>query len=316
MKKISVIVPIYNTEQYLERCLESIVAQIDKNNIELILVNDGSEDNSEKIINKYLDTYSDIIKYIKKENSGLSDSRNVGMEKATGDYILFIDSDDYIEKDVLIKLKPYIDKDIEMIKFKAQKVTEDEKKIGLINGPVFDITKGEDAFSKLCFEDGLLETAWLYLYKTELLKENGFKYAKSLYHEDFGLTPLVIVKAKSFVSTDVCGYNYVQSSNSITRNQDYEKTYKKMLDLFVHYDNMIKELEKYDIEQINKENVKIFYTNAILLRIEELKKEDRKKIIKEIRKRKMTKNIKVRNFKQLIKRIILNININLYLKIR
>lgn len=315
MKKISVVVPIYNVEKYIARCLDSILMQ-DYENLELILINDGSTDNVEAKINTYLEKYPDIIKYIKKDNGGLSDARNKGIEIATGDYIMFVDSDDYLEPNLLKKLSPYIDKEIEMIKFKAQKVTENGEVLGILDGPIFDITTGEEAFSEMCFEDQLMETAWLYLYKTELIKQNSFKFAKGLYHEDFGLIPLIILKAKTFISTDICGYNYVQSTNSITRTASYEKTVKKIYDLLTHYDNITNSIEKYDIKSKAKENVRIFCTNSILLRINELKKEDRKKIIKEIRKRKMTKNIKVRNFKQLIKRIILEINIPLYLKIR
>ena len=246
----------------------------------------------------------------------MSDTRNVGINEATGEYIMFVDSDDYLEKELLNRLEQYMEKGIEMIKFKAQTVTENGEKIKVMNGPVFDITTGEDAFSKMCFEDELMETAWLYLYKTELLRKNEFKFAKGLYHEDFGLIPLTILKAKTFVSTDICGYNYVQSSSSITREKDYKKTVTKVNHLLEHYDRIIEEIEKYDITLKTKENVKIFCTNSILLRINELKKEDKKQIIKEIKKRKMTQNIKVRNLKQLFKRIILEISIPLYLKIR
>jgi len=314
MKKLSIVVPIFNVEKYLARCLDSILIQA-RDNIELILINDGSADNSEAIINTYLEKYQNI-KYIKKDNSGLSDTRNVGINEATGEYIMFVDSDDYLEKELLNRLEQYMEKGIEMIKFKAQMVTENGEKIKVMNGPVFDITTGENAFSKMCFEDELMETAWLYLYKTDLLRKNEFKFAKGLYHEDFGLIPLIILKAKTFISTDICGYNYVQSSSSITREKDYKKTVTKVNHLLEHYDRIIKEIEKYDITLKTKENVKIFCTNSILLRINELKKEDRKLIIKEIKKRKMTQNIKVRNLKQLFKRIILEISIPLYLKIR
>ena len=315
MKKISVIVPIYNVEKYIKRCLDSILMQ-KYQNLELILINDGSTDNVEEIIKTYIEKYPNIIKYIKKENTGLSDTRNTGMEIATGDYIMFVDSDDYISQNLLNNLKPYMNKNIEMIKFKAQKVTEEGEKLEILEGPVFDVMTGEEAFSKMCFEDKLMETAWLYLYKTELLKRNSFKFAKNLYHEDFGLIPLIILKAKTFVSTNICGYNYVQSFNSITRTKNYEKTIKKLYDLLIHYDNIINSIKSYDIQSKTKENVKIFCTNSILLKINDLEKKDRKKFIKEIRKRKMTKNIKVRNLKQLVKRIILEINIPLYLKIR
>lgn len=311
MEKISIIIPVYNTEKYIEKCLDSVLEQ-EYENKEIIVINDGSTDNSEEKINKYINK----IKYIKKANSGLSDTRNVGIQKATGKYIMFIDSDDYIEKGLLTQLRPYIEQHIEMIKYKARKVTEEGKEIQLMNGPVFEATTGEEAFSKMCFEDELMETAWIYLYKTELLKQNNFKFPEGLYHEDFGLLPLVIVKAKSFISTNICGYNYVQSQNSITRNVDYKKTKKKVYDLLIHYDKIVKEIDKYDIKERAKQDVRTFCTNSILLRINELNKEDRKDFIKEIRKRKMTKNIIAKNPKQLIKRIILEISIPAYLKLR
>lgn len=315
MKKISVIVPIYNVEKYVARCIESILVQ-NYEKLELILINDGSTDGVESIINPYLEKYPDIIKYIRKENTGLSDTRNIGMQKSTGEYIMFVDGDDYLEPNLLARLTSYIQQGIELIKFKTQKVKENGEIIGLMKGPVFDITTGEDAFSKMCFEDELMETAWLYLYKSELLKENNFKFEKGLYHEDFGLIPLVILKAKTFVSTNICGYNYVQSSNSITRTQDYQKTLKKLNDLLIHYDNIKNKIEQYDIKSKTKEDVKIFCTNSILLSINNLEKKDRKNFIKEIKKRKMTNDIKVRNFKQLLKRILLKLSIPLYLKLR
>lgn len=311
MKKISIIIPVYNTEKYIERCLDSVIQQEYKNK-EIIVINDGSTDKSEEKINKYINQ----ITYIKKENGGLSDARNVGIEKATGEYIMFIDSDDYIEEGLLDKLKPYIDQEIEMIKYKSRKVTEEGKEIQIMDGPVFETTKGEEAFSKMCFTDQLMETACIYLYKTELLRKNQFKFPKGLYHEDFGLIPLIIVKAATFVSTNICGYNYVQSPNSITRNEDYEKTKRKVYDLLTHYDKIIEQIEKYDIKQTTKQDVRIFCTNAILLRLNELKEEDKKEIIKEIRKRKMQKNIIVKNPKQLLKRILLEISIPAYLKLR
>ena len=112
MKKISVIVPIYNVEKYIKRCLDSILMQ-KYQNLELILINDGSTDNVEEIIKTYIEKYPNIIKYIKKENTGLSDTRNTGMEIATGDYIMFVDSDDYISQNLLNNLKPYMNKNID-----------------------------------------------------------------------------------------------------------------------------------------------------------------------------------------------------------
>jgi len=315
MKKISVIVPIYNAEKYIARCLDTILIGA-KDNLEIVLINDGSTDKSEEIIKTYLGRYKAKIKYIKKENGGVADTRNVGLEKATGDYIIFVDADDYIDKDLFEKLQPYMEKDIEIIKYKAIIETEEEEQIGQYEGPTFDTTTGEEAFSKLCFEDEMVDALWVYAYKRELFIKNNIKFIKNTEHEDFGLIPLIILKAKTFISTDIQGYHYVQSTNSITRNNDYPKTVKKVFDTLIHYDNMIEKIEKYQIGKKAKEDVKIFFTNSIILRINDLKKEDKKRFIKEIKKRKMYKNIKARNAKQLLKRIILRANISLYLKLR
>ena len=106
--KISIIVPIYNTEKFLDKCLNSLVNQTYKN-IEIILIDDGSTDNSLNICLDY-QKKDNRIKVIHQENKGLSGARNRGFEESTGDYIWYIDSDDYIENDSLKVIKPYLDK--------------------------------------------------------------------------------------------------------------------------------------------------------------------------------------------------------------
>ena len=271
MKKISVIVPIYNAEKYIARCLDSILMQEDSN-IELILINDGSTDKSEEIVKTYLGKYKSSIKYMKKENSGVANTRNVGLEKATGDYIIFVDADDYIDKNLFKSLEPYMEQNIDIIKYKAIIETEEEEKIGQFEGPTFEVTTGEDAFSKLCFEDEMVDALWVYAYKRELFTKNKLKFLKDAEHEDFGLIPLIILKAKTFISTNIQGYHYVQSANSVTRTKDYTKTVKKVFDTLKHYDNVVNKIEKYQITPKTKEDVKIFYTNSILLRVNQLEK--------------------------------------------
>ena len=97
MPKVSVIVPFYNVEGYIEKCLETLVNQTLKD-IEIILVNDGSKDRSIDIVKKFLKQYSEKIVYLEKENGGLSDARNFAIPYAKGEYIAFLDSDDYVEK--------------------------------------------------------------------------------------------------------------------------------------------------------------------------------------------------------------------------
>jgi hypothetical protein len=116
MDKISIIVPVYNNEKHLERCLDSIVNQTYKN-IEIIIVNDGSTDNSQNIIDRYQSKYSNIIKTFKQENKGVSSARKLGIKNSTGKYIGFVDSDDYIDSDMYEKLYNSIKKNKTLISF-------------------------------------------------------------------------------------------------------------------------------------------------------------------------------------------------------
>ena len=317
MPKISVVVPVYNTEKYVEKCLDSICNQ-KLNDLELIIVNDGSEDNSEAIIKKWIKNNENKvnIKYLKKENGGLSDSRNFAISYVTGKYISFIDSDDYISENLYSNLEKYIDKNIDLIKFKMQKVDENGSILEKLDGPIFEKCTGEEGYEKLCTNDKFLDPACIYLYKTEFFKQNHFEYAKGTYHEDFGLTSLIILKAKSFVSTSEDGYYYLQSNNSITRDVNYEKEIQKSKDLLKHYDNMIEKIKEYDISEKSKNLIKRYYTNTVILKAKDLKEKDLQNYIKQIKIRKMYKNIKPYNLKQFIKRIILRFNVKFYLKLR
>ena len=315
MPKVSVIVPVYNVEKYLGKCLESIVTQTLKN-IEIIVVNDGSTDESQKIVDEYVKKYPDLVKSCVKENGGLSDARNYGLEKANGDYICFVDSDDYIDTSLFENLEKYISLKIEMIKYKMVKVDENYNELEKIDGPIFENLKGEDAFNTLYGTDIMLQPAWLYLYKKSFLQENNFKYPVGKFHEDFATTALLMLKAKSVSSTNIYGYYYYQSNESITRGNDDEKKLKRAMDMLEHYDTMEEEIKDIKVSDKTKENVKAYYTNNIILKVEELKDDDKKLYIQEIKRRKLIKNIKARNVKQLLKKIILKLNINWYLKLR
>ena len=209
---------------------------------------------------------------------------------------------------------PYINENVDLIKFKLQRVDEYEKILEKVDGPCFEKITGQEAFNKLYCKDVLIDSPCVYIIKKELFTENNFKF-NGTYHEDFGLIPLVIVSAKSVVSIPDCLYSYIQSTNSLMRNDDYDKTLKKMDDVLFHYDNAIETMKKMNLEKRTKENLKIYY-NAIVLKLRDLQTKDKKIYIKEIKKRKMYKNIKPRNIKQFIKRELLKFNINLYLKMR
>lgn len=310
MPNLSVIVPVYNSEKFLKKCLDSL---IDLRDTEIIVINDGSTDKSEQIINEYSSKYENIF-YYKKENTGIADTRNFGIEHATGEYIFFVDSDDYIDAGQIDLLFSYMKEKIDVIKFKLQRVDENGNITEKIDGAVFDKINGEKAFELLYPTDVLLDSPCVYLFRREYLKQNGFKFQVGTYHEDFGLIPLIVIKADSVISRNMYIYNYVQSSNSITRNEDYKKTIRKMEDSLKQYDRMLEQIE--GLSKKAQENIKIYYTNAIILKLDELKESEQDRFINEIKKRRMIKNIKIRDLKQLLKRILLSISIKTYLKKR
>lgn len=314
MTKLTIIIPVYNREKTIAKTLDSIIKQLN-DTIELMIVNDGSTDTTKEIINRYLTRYPKQISYYEKENEGVAKTRNFGITHAKGDYIMFVDSDDYIEDNLIEKLQPYIKQNIDIVKFKLTCVDEQNNVIHKIEGPIFEAVDGETAFNRLVFSDLLIDSPCVYAFKKELFTSNNFFFKIGTYHEDFGLIPLILLLAKSVVSIDFVGYYYVQTKDSITRNNDYEKTVKRFEDSLLHYDNMLQFLCKFNISKETTRNVKTYYTNAILLKLKSIKRQDRKQYIKQIKNRKMIANIKPKNVRQLLKRFILLININWYLKL-
>lgn len=311
--RLTIIIPVYNREKTIKRAIDSIIDQLEED-MELMLINDGSTDHTETIIQEYLLKDKKKISYYRKENEGVAATRNFAIRHAKGEYIMFVDSDDYIEKDFFQSLKTYVQEEVDMIKFKAKHVDEQGNVIDKVDGPVFSNVKGEDAFNKLAFTDVLMDSPCVYVFKKDLFVKNNLFFRMGTYHEDFGLIPLVLLMANSVVSLDIYGYNYVQTDNSITRNTDYQKTRKRLEDTLLHYDNMLQLIQQFPIQKKTQQNVKRYYTNAILLKLKPIHKADRKEYIKQIKKRKMIKNIRPNNMKQLIKRVILSISINWYLK--
>lgn len=315
MKKLSVIIPVYNGEKTLKRCIESVLKQKDED-IEIIIINDGSTDASDKIVQEYKEKNPKIISYYQKKNTGVADTRNYGIKKAKGKYILFLDADDYLDIHLYGLVKQYMEKDIDLIKFKLQREDEKGNVIETVNGPVFENKTGEEGFEELYATDVLLDSPCVYVIKRDIFIKNKLEFKVGTEHEDFGLMPFVIVLAKTMISINFYGYHYVQVEGSITRNDSYEKTKKKAKDALKQYDEALMKIDRYKLNKKIAETLKIYYTNAILLKIETLEKKDQKEYIKEIRKRKMTKNIKVKNIKQLLRKMILSLNIKWYLNLR
>ncbi len=305
MPKISIIIPFDNGKQYLDRCLNSL-SKIEYDDYEIILIDDFSNDNSKKIARNYKK-----VKYFytDERTTGVGNARNLGLEKAIGKYIMFVDVDDTIDINLFKNLEEYINKDIEMIKYKM-KIIEKQEKYEI--GPTFDVTNGEDAFNKLCFKDNYLDSPCIYLIKNELFERTNLSFEKNVYHEDFGLIPLLLANAKTVVSTDVYGYNYFQSENSIMRNNDYSKQLKKVKDKLFLYDELEEKIKGLNLEKRTISNIFEYYTNSIISVLNDLEKKDRIVFEKIIKEKRLVENLQARGLKQFIKKIILNINMEIY----
>ena len=295
--RYSIIVPAYNTEKYIDKCLKSIFSNTYKN-FEVIIVNDGSTDKTEDIINKYIKKYDNII-YIKQKNMGLSLARNNGVRKATGDYLLFIDSDDYVEKNLLENINKNID-DLDVLRYQLNIVFND--KIIPYEEKEFNVTDGIDAFEKIV-KYKFIEMAALYVINRKYYLDNNFMFEKDVYHEDYGLLPLVIATAKKVKSINYLGYNYVQRDGSIMSSNDIEKTKKKMDDMLFLFTKAIKYLDNIP----NSQNVKSFYANSIIDKYNSLSDELKKEYIKKIKDLKVISYLSNDSFKRKIKKILYEI---------
>ena len=212
MPLISVIVPVYKVEPYLDRCIESIVNQTYRN-LEIILVDDGSPDNCPQMCDAWSEK-DPRIKVIHKENGGLSDARNAGMAAATGELMGFVDSDDWIREDMYQLLYENMwehNSDISACGVKM--IWEDGTPERILTNSGYCVLETEEAMLSVIHEDWLKQPVWYKLYKTELIRDIPFPVGK--YHEDVFWTYQAIGAAKRISVFDEPCYFYWQRSGSI-----------------------------------------------------------------------------------------------------
>ena len=311
MIKYSFIVPVYNTEKYLKKCLNSLVNQTYKD-FEIIVVNDGSTDKSSNIISKYQKKYKNII-VIDKENEGLSMARNRGVQKSSGKYIIFVDSDDYVSNKLLEEVDKKID-DSDILRFQIATEDEEYTKINEYHEEEFESMCGYDAFKYLSSYH-FVEPAWCYVIRKNYYIENKFSFKKGVYHEDFGLIPYVIYKARKVKSVDFIGYYYIQRNGSIMNNNDYKKTVKKAFDMLEQYKTM-----RLFAKNINRKNnlddyFLSYISNSVIVKARELKKDERKVYINELKKLNVFDGVLVNTKIRRFKKYLMKHNLNLYLKV-
>lgn len=219
--KVSIIVPVYNIKNYIEGCIKSIISQT-YNNIEIILVNDGSTDNSGELCQKYADTDC-RIKVVNKANGGLSSARNAGIDVATGDYIIFVDGDDYIAANTLLELVSQIEKyDADIVQFGYVETNVDYS--NQVCAPVSSMELISDTyqmFTRLYSIGGEAASACTKLYKKHLFDNLRFK--EGINNEDEQMITFMLQKAKSVLYTDFKPYYYVTRQGSIINSRFSKK---------------------------------------------------------------------------------------------
>lgn len=246
---LSIILPVFNVEKYLERCIKSILEGT-YNDLELIIVNDGSKDNSDDIIRRYIEKYNNIT-YIIKENGGLSHARNVGYLYTKGEYIAFFDSDDYIEKDMYKKLMGKVEKykyDI-VVSDLYMEYEETGRKVYVNSNILEEYRNLTNSKEDIEIRKEIMEKIYIAvhnkIYKKELLDfvfKDSTPFINNMYYEDIVYTYSLIpnITSISFVKEPL--YNYVQRKSSISNNYD-----KKLYDIITSVEILVKNAIKNNI---------------------------------------------------------------------
>ena len=249
MVKVSVIVPIYNVEKYLEKCLESLVNQTLKE-IQIILVNDGTKDTSGEIAKKYQEKYPEKIISLEKENGGLSDARNYGIPHATGEYIAFLDSDDYVELDMYEEMYNLAQKEqSDMVE--CDFIWEYPNKSKQDIGTIYE--------GKKEMLEKVRVVAWNKLIKRTLLEQAQISFPKGYRYEDVEFTYKLIPYLQKISFLKMPCIHYMQRQGSISNSQN-ERT-KEIFDILEHVIAFYKEKGLYDQYKTELEYI---YTRYLL----------------------------------------------------
>lgn len=242
--KISIIIPIYNSEKYIERCLKSIMYQ-NYDNLEIILVNDGSKDKSVEIMKKF-QKLDNRIKIIDKKNTGVSDTRNRGLEIATGDYIMFMDSDDCLEENAINKIINIIyEKNVDIIKFnynillnemKVKEESEDYTKYTQKILFELDIKKFMDEI----LSGKINAYVWTLVIKKEIIKNIRFNEKIGMMEDLLFYINILLEASRMFVMNDGL-YDYFVNPESVCNSSKYY--YRNFCDMLMVHDLVANELK-------------------------------------------------------------------------
>ena len=261
MVKLSVIVPLYNSEQWLPKCLDSLLCQdLDESEYEIVCVDDGSPDNSKQMAVSYSVGHPNV-KVVSQSNQGTAGARNTGMRHAVGKYLCFVDPDDYVEKNVYGGLvKRMEEKNLDMLRFNYRIVDEqyqEMEKSEMEN--TFDYSS--QVMTGIEFLGKRLDVScyvWVYMFRASVIKENGIWCLQGYYFDDTPWLPQVCMKAERVDLTDQKVYYYYQRSEGLVRAKSPKAIRKKIEGEYVLISTMQRQLEK-----VMDSDVRIWYESII-----------------------------------------------------
>lgn len=238
--ELSIIVPVYNVKNYLERCIESVIKQ-EYTDYEIILIDDGSTDGSGVLCDE-LSQGNKHIKVIHKENGGLSSARNAGLDVAQGKYIMLLDSDDWIEDGCLQKFSSLFSCNYDLIMGRAWTIDEKGNKkdkiayrlsAGVYTAPdsIVELTAGEISF---CSQ--------FYLYRADYVNENSLRFLDGILHEDELWMPIALLNAETIYVSDIYFYYHYVRTGSIMHSNNYEKSARSTITVC---EKLMKEYQDY-----------------------------------------------------------------------
>lgn len=252
MNKVSIIVPVYNTKDYIIRCVDSLVNQTYKD-IEIILVNDGSLDNSIDLVNEKYD--DDRIVIVNQDNMGSGQARNNGIKKASGDYLFFVDSDDFIDKDTIsIMMNKMINDKVNLVICDYYKYFSDDNKIHINNIPNYDCNNDKQSVIGM-------PAAFCKLFKKEIFDKYDIKFLPGVFFEDNAIIPFACAVSGKYAYVNKPLYYYFQREGSALNKIEYNEGYEAIFDSLSYlYDKF----NKYDMIENYAQELEYIYIEYLL----------------------------------------------------
>lgn len=270
MIKVSVIVPAYNVENYIEKCLNSLVNQT-LEEIEIIVVNDGSTDGTKQKIEKYLAQYPEKIIYLEKENGGLSDARNFGMPYAKGEYIGFVDSDDYVENNMFQEMYERA-KEENSSMVECDFIWEYSKKQKVDIGKIYSNKKEAMLYARV--------VAWNKIIKRKIIEKTKIQFPKGLRYEDVEFFYKILPQLDKISFVKKPFVHYIQRENSIANTQN-----ERVKEIFDIWNNVIEFYKENNLYEEYEQELEYTFTRYLLcsslLRIVKVGNKEKRKQLEE-----------------------------------